>query len=100
MVKPFSLSRISERVVNVVTRQRSFVVSSVYKGPDRRRSGQPVNDETQREDQLPPDAIVLPPDGLLLAKVRNDPDAIREALRRRAKAIEIVRRFGLIGSLS
>jgi hypothetical protein len=35
---------------------------------------------------LPEGAVVLPPDGLLLAKVRGDPAEIRDARERRAAA--------------
>ena len=94
LVKPFSLSRITDRVTSVVTKQRPFIVSSVYKGPDWRRVSHPGNGESQGLDPLPPGAIVLPPDGLLLAKVRGEPEAIRDALQRRAEAIAVVRNFG------
>jgi CheY-like chemotaxis protein len=93
LVKPISLGRITERVVDVVTRPRSFIVSHVYRGPDRRRGGRPRGGEGQSQELLPPGAIVLPPDGLLLAKVRGEPGAIREALLRRIESIAIVRRF-------
>lgn len=91
LVKPISLSRITERVVSVVTRQRPFIVSPSYIGPDRRRIGQSMNGELRSQVQLPPDAIVLPPDGLLLARVKGESKAIREAVRRRAEAIAVVR---------
>ena len=47
LVKPFSLSRIIDRVTRVVTKQRPFIVSSVYKGPDWRRVSPPGNGESQ-----------------------------------------------------
>jgi CheY-like chemotaxis protein len=89
LVKPISLNRIIERVTHVVTRQRPFIVSSTYTGPDWRRVGQ----QPGNEDPLPPGAVVLPPDGLLLAKVRGDRDALRAALQQRAEAIALVHRF-------
>ena len=92
LVKPISMSRIIERVTNAVTQQRPFIVSPGYKGPDRRNAGQLAESERRGQDGLPPDAIVVPPDGLLLAKVRGDPEALREAMRRRSEAIAIVRR--------
>jgi DNA-binding response OmpR family regulator len=92
LVKPISLNRIVERVTNVVTRQRPFIVASTYMGPDWRRVGQPGNGEGGGEDPLPPGAVVVPADGLLLAKVRGDRDALRTALLRRAEAIDLVRR--------
>ncbi len=98
LVKPFSLSRIADRVTHAVTRQRPFIVSSVYKGPDWRHVGQSGNSsESHSQVPLPPGAIVLPPDGLLLAKVQGEPGAIRAALQRRAEAIAIVRQFGPVG---
>jgi len=93
LVKPISFNRIVERVTNAVSKQRPFIVSSVYKGPDRRHAGKQVDSESRSQDELPSDAIVLPPDGLLLAKVRGDPAAIREALCLRAEAIAIVHDF-------
>jgi DNA-binding response OmpR family regulator len=89
LVKPISMNRIVERVINAVTRPRPFIVSPTYKGPDWRRAGQP-GDASDRSQELPAGSIVLPPDGLLLAKVRGDPAAIREARQRRAEAIAIV----------
>ncbi len=89
LVKPISLNRIIERVTHVVTRQRPFIVSSSYTGPDWRRVGQPGNGE----EPLPPGAVVLPPDGLLLAKVRGDRDAFGAALQSRAEAIALVHRM-------
>jgi CheY-like chemotaxis protein len=94
LVKPFSLSRIADRVTRAVTKQGSFIVSSLYSGPDWRHVGHAGNGGERSQDLLPPDAIVLPPDGLLLAKARGEPGAIREARQRRAEAIAIVRRFG------
>jgi len=88
LVKPISMRRIIERVINAVTRPRPFIVSPFYKGPDWRRPAQPAGGASP--DPLPPDSIVLPPDFLLLAKVRGDPTAIREARERRAEAIAIV----------
>jgi DNA-binding response OmpR family regulator len=94
LVKPVSLSRNTDRVTRVVTKQRPFIVSSVYKGPDWRRVSPPGNGEGQSLDPLPPGTIVLPPAGLLLAKVRREAAAIRDALQRRAEAIAVVRNFG------
>ena len=39
LVKPISMNRIVERVINAVTRPRPFIVSPTYKGPDWRRAG-------------------------------------------------------------
>jgi DNA-binding response OmpR family regulator len=87
LVKPVSMKRIVERVINAVTRPRSFIVSASYVGPDwRRPAGQPMDPKARPEEPLPAGAVVLPPDGLLLAKVRGDPAEIRDALERRAAA--------------
>jgi CheY-like chemotaxis protein len=88
LVKPISRARIVERVISAVTKQRPFIVSPSYTGPDWRRATQPGGGL----EPLPPGAIVLPPDGLLLAKVQDDHMAIREAQQRRATAIAIIAR--------
>jgi len=92
LVKPIGLNRIIERVTHVVTRQRPFIVSSSYTGPDWRRVG-PDKGNGRSEDPLPPGAAVLPPDGLLLAKVRGDRDALGAAQHIRAEAIALVHRM-------
>ena len=98
LVKPIALGRITERVVDVVTRQRPFIVSPNYKGPDWRRIDEPADFERRGGDQPASNVIVLPPDGLLLAKVHGDVVAFREAMRRRAEAIAIVKQVtGLTG---
>ncbi len=91
LVKPISMSRIIEGVTKVVTQQRPFVVSPRYKGPDRRTGGQAADGERRGQNKLAQDTIVLPPDGLLLAKVRGDPQALREAMRLRSEKIAVVR---------
>jgi CheY-like chemotaxis protein len=93
VVKPIRLGAILGQVEQVVTRQRPFIASSSYKGPDWRRPGTSGGGESL--DQLPPDATLLAPDGLLMAKVRSDPVAIRAAVARRAEAIAIVRQVCL-----
>ncbi len=88
LVKPISRARIIERVISAATKQRPFIVSPSYTGPDWRRAAQPG----EGQEPLPPGAIVLPPDGLLLAKVQGDPMAIREAQQRRMTAIAVIAR--------
>jgi CheY-like chemotaxis protein len=90
LVKPISMNRIIERVMNAVTNPRPFIVSPTYKGPDWRRPGQPAVANDRRRDELPAGSFVLPPDFLLLAKVRGDPAAIHEARQRRDESIAIV----------
>jgi CheY-like chemotaxis protein len=89
LVKPISRSRIIERVISATTRQRPFIVSPSYIGPERRSGPRPGDAAGQGQDPIPPSTIVLPPDGLLLAKIQGNPVAIREAQRRHALAIEI-----------
>jgi CheY-like chemotaxis protein len=90
LVKPISMNRIIERVMNAVTKPRPFIVSPTYKGPDWRRPGQPAVANDRRQVELPAGGFVLPPDFLLLAKVRGDPAAIHEARQRRDESIAIV----------
>jgi DNA-binding response OmpR family regulator len=91
LVKPISMKRIVERVINAVTRPRPFIVSPSYVGPDwRRPAGQPEDPRARPDEPLPAGAVVLPPDGLLLERVRGDATAIREARERRNEANAIV----------
>jgi len=89
LLKPITLARITDRVIDEVTRQRPFVMSPDYTGPERRYVGRP--DSHERRNPLAPGTLVFPPDGLLLAKVGGDPDAIREAQRRRTDGIIRIR---------
>jgi CheY-like chemotaxis protein len=93
LIKPISINRIVERVTNAVTRQRPFILSPNYRGPDRRNAARAVDADQRSQGEPPPDTIMLAPDGLLLAKVRGDPVAIREAARLRAEAIVTVRDY-------
>ena len=86
LVKPISMRRIRDGVVNAVTRQRPFIISPGYKGPERRGAGR-VSDDIAG-------TLVLPPDNLLVAKIRGEPAGILAAWKRRVTAIDIVRRFG------
>jgi len=90
LVKPISMKRIVERVINAVTKPRPFIVSASYVGPDWRRASPTDDPRARPEDPLPVGAVVLPPDGLLLAKVRGDPAEIRAARERRSEANAIV----------
>jgi two-component system chemotaxis response regulator CheY len=92
LLKPISIARITEGIINVVTKEKPFIVSATYNGPERRGAGARVNDK--RQDQVSDDPIRLPSDGLLLAKVQGDAAAYRAAMQRRAEAIAIVRRVG------
>ncbi len=93
LVKPISLERITERVIDVVTRPRPFIVSPRYVGANRRSADRPVVGQRRNTGKLPPGTVMLQPDGLLLAKVRGDHVAIREAASRRAQSIATVARI-------
>lgn len=86
LVKPITLGRIVERIIDAVTKPRAFVVSRGYVGPDRRRG-------RMLADGSLPDAVVIPPDFLLAAKVKGDQTAIRQALRARIEGIATIRRI-------
>ena len=86
LVKPISMRRITDGVINAVTKQRAFIVSPGYKGPERRGAG--------RSADVGAGNVLLPPDDLLLAKIRGEPAEIRAAWQRRVAAIDTVRRYG------
>jgi two-component system chemotaxis response regulator CheY len=46
--KPMSVKTLYQRIVSVIERPRSFVVASVYAGPDRRRREGAGKDQTRR----------------------------------------------------
>lgn len=92
LLKPISIARFTEAIINTVNNQQPFVVAPTYRGPERRSPDQPGHEARRPLDQQLADTIILPPDGLLLAKVRGEPLAIREAWQRRAEAIAIVKR--------
>ncbi len=87
LIKPITLGRIIEQVTDAVTKPSSFIVSATYKGPNRRGIERPTDANRGASEFLE-----LPPDGLLLAKVRGDRGAFRVALDRRAAAIVAARR--------
>ncbi|AWK89906.1 response regulator [Azospirillum thermophilum] len=80
LVKPFSPSRIATRIVDVVSRQRPFVCAPGYRGPDRRRARRPVPADRRSPIAPAPGVRLLPPDGLLAAKVAGDPAAVDRAV--------------------
>jgi len=84
LVKPFAPRRIAERILELVNSPRSFVVAPGYVGPDRRRVQRSVAVERRDPLQPAPGALLLPPDGLLAARVSGDEGALEEARRRRA----------------
>jgi len=87
LVKPLAPARIRERILDVVGRPRGFVLAPGYRGPDRRRTDRPVAHD--RRSRAAPDGgvLLLPPDGLLMAKVTGDEAAVTRALQVRAAAI-------------
>ena len=88
LVKPIHLGGILERVEQAVSRQRPFIVSPAYTGPDWRRAA----GDDAGVDQVPSGACLLAPEGLLMAKVRGDAAALRNAQARRAEATAVIRR--------
>lgn len=80
LVKPFSPSRIASRITDVVERQRPFVCAPGYRGPDRRRSRRPIAGDRRSPVAPAPGVRLLPPDGLLAAKVSGDTAALDGAL--------------------
>lgn len=48
LAKPFSLRAVSERLVSIIEKQRQFVHTKTYFGPDRRRRNAPVSFEDRR----------------------------------------------------
>jgi DNA-binding response OmpR family regulator len=91
LVKPISVRGITERVIDVVTRERWFIVSPGYTRPDRQRANRPAKVERRSRGELPAGVVVLPPDGLLKAKVSGDATALRKALRRHANSVALFR---------
>ncbi len=87
LVKPLAPARIRERILDVVSRPRGFVLAPGYKGPDRRRTDRPVAHDRRARAAPAGDVVLLPPDGLLLAKVSGDVGAMTRALQARASAI-------------
>lgn len=85
LVKPIAPKRILERVLDLMRRQRSFVVSPGYVGPDRRRARRPVVHD-RRAPTPPQEVAVLPPDGVLEARMSGDATLLEEALLRREQA--------------
>ncbi len=86
LIKPITLGRIVDRIVEAVTKPRSFVVSPHYIGPDRREGRGPHG-----RDKRVIEGLIIPPDYLLAAKVRGDRIALRQALQARADAIAVIR---------
>ena len=51
LVKPFSAKSLADRIVRVIEKQREFVVSEEYVGPDRRVKQLPFEGEDRRKTQ-------------------------------------------------
>ncbi len=62
LAKPFDVRTLCDRIISVVERPRSFVVSKHFKGPDRRRRGDPGPHEERRKGlfQTMPEPSSLP----------------------------------------
>jgi CheY-like chemotaxis protein len=87
LVKPLAPARIRDRILDVVSRPRGFVSAPGYKGPDRRRLDRPVAQDRRSLDAPASDVVLLPPDGLLMAKVSGDEMAIKRALQSRVSVL-------------
>ncbi len=51
LVKPFSAKSLADRIVRVIEKQRDFVVTDEYVGPDRRVKQQPFEGEDRRKTE-------------------------------------------------
>ncbi len=91
LVKPFTPKSIQDRIIEVVDRQRANVITSTYRGPDRRRAQRPVLHD-QRSSAPRNDVLVMPPDNLLQAKVSGDARAVAVARMQRTAAARIFHR--------
>jgi CheY-like chemotaxis protein len=87
LVKPLAPARIRDRILDVVSRPRGFVSAPGYKGPDRRRLDRPVAQDRRSLDAPASDVVLLPPDGLLMAKVSGDEMAVKRALQSRVSIL-------------
>ncbi|MFN3699920.1 MAG: response regulator [Alphaproteobacteria bacterium] len=52
LVKPFSADSLSVRISRVIEKPRSFVVSDIYVGPDRRVRDIPFDGEDRRKEKM------------------------------------------------
>lgn len=87
LVKPLAPARIRDRILDVVSRPRGFVSAPGYKGPDRRRLDRPVAQDRRSPEAPTPDVILLPPDGLLMAKASGDEMAVKRAQQSRVSIL-------------
>lgn len=92
LVKPVSPARIVERLLDVVNRQRPFVVSPGYRGPDRRRVSRPVPLDRRATRSGERGVILVQPDNLLLARVSGDEAAVHQARRQKEEALSLIAR--------
>ncbi|MCW2248168.1 CheY-like chemotaxis protein [Azospirillum fermentarium] len=92
LVKPVSPARIVERLLDVVNRQRPFVISPGYRGPDRRRTSRPVAVDRRFARSGEKGVILVQPDNLLLARVSGDEAAVQQARRQKEGALSLIAR--------
>ncbi len=91
LVKPFSPARLEERILDVVSNPRGFVVTPNYRGTDRRRVTRPVaRDRRAQSAALPKNVQIFQPDGVLSAKVFGDAEALEQALRKREQMLRSI----------
>ncbi|MEI6558934.1 MAG: response regulator [Rhodospirillaceae bacterium] len=87
LIKPFSPQRIGNRILDVVSHQRPFVMAPAYKGPDRRRTRRLVVTDRRMLHSPAAGVILIPPDDLLAAKVSGDLASFESAQRCRTVAL-------------
>jgi hypothetical protein len=49
MLKPFSIGSLSSKLLHCVEKQRNFIYTSTFFGPDRRRAQQPISFDNRRK---------------------------------------------------
>lgn len=97
LVKPFTSAAVVARLQDVVLRQRGIVLAPGYRGPDRRRVRRIVAQDRRGAPRS--GVLVLPPDGLLKAKVSGDRAAQDEAEALRAATAAVFARQRSHGAL-
>ena len=51
LLKPFTVAKLREKLIEVVENPRNFIISRGYVGPDRRRVNIPVKHERRKKDK-------------------------------------------------
>ena len=72
LVKPFSATEVSKRIMNVIKQPRDFIIAPNFKGPDRRRkkdANDPNGDNKRSSSGKPPNVEIIKANHVLQAKV-------------------------------